>query len=371
MPRSRACGATSSRRSRRPARSRAAPRGAGLLDAHRVELGVAVAVDAARTAGRGAPAPTRRGARAAPSSEPGSGVETVLAEAFGRCVGAEAVAGPSRGSCDRRPRAVGSGGGRGRVGVPPDAGRVSRRRTRCASPTCRRRTAPARRDRAARSKTSSTTTRPTARRIAAAVCGSAPARDRSHAGTPRRDLRDDVTLATWCSRDRPAWAERRTDICAKRAEVVVRRPRCGCSSIRAHRTPDAAAKRVRRGCRGSRGGRQVVHGCAHGAPPRRRPRAPWPLRVTDFDVFGHVNNAAYWARSKNRARAGSAGRRVAAPRSSSAAGIDPGDEPRPRGDPGRRPTRSAWLMVGDEVRASARRALTGAAPVVASLGSAS
>ena len=29
-------------------------------------------------------------------------------------------------------------------------------------------------------------------------------------------------------------------------------------------------------------------------PPPEARRAPWPLRVTDVDVLGHVNNAAYW-----------------------------------------------------------------------------
>ena len=29
-------------------------------------------------------------------------------------------------------------------------------------------------------------------------------------------------------------------------------------------------------------------------PPGDARRAPWPLRVTDLDVMGHVNNAAYW-----------------------------------------------------------------------------
>ena len=29
-------------------------------------------------------------------------------------------------------------------------------------------------------------------------------------------------------------------------------------------------------------------------PPPGSPRTPWPLRVTDVDLMGHVNNAAYW-----------------------------------------------------------------------------
>jgi acyl-ACP thioesterase len=36
---------------------------------------------------------------------------------------------------------------------------------------------------------------------------------------------------------------------------------------------------------------------AHGDPPDGAVAAhgrPWPLRTTDFDIVGHVNNAAYW-----------------------------------------------------------------------------
>jgi acyl-ACP thioesterase len=31
------------------------------------------------------------------------------------------------------------------------------------------------------------------------------------------------------------------------------------------------------------------------APPEGAPRTPWPLRVSDVDLMGHVNNAAYWS----------------------------------------------------------------------------
>lgn len=30
-------------------------------------------------------------------------------------------------------------------------------------------------------------------------------------------------------------------------------------------------------------------------PPEGSPRMPWPLRSTDVDLMGHVNNAAYWS----------------------------------------------------------------------------
>lgn len=37
-------------------------------------------------------------------------------------------------------------------------------------------------------------------------------------------------------------------------------------------------------------------------PPPASPRRAWPLRVTDVDVMGHVNNAAYWSAVEHRLR---------------------------------------------------------------------
>ena len=42
------------------------------------------------------------------------------------------------------------------------------------------------------------------------------------------------------------------------------------------------------------GGRVVSPRLELPHPPEDGDRVPWPLRVTDLDVFGHVNNAAYW-----------------------------------------------------------------------------
>jgi acyl-ACP thioesterase len=40
------------------------------------------------------------------------------------------------------------------------------------------------------------------------------------------------------------------------------------------------------------------------APARDAPRRPWPLRATDVDRMGHVNNAAYWAAIEQQAALG-------------------------------------------------------------------
>ena len=42
-------------------------------------------------------------------------------------------------------------------------------------------------------------------------------------------------------------------------------------------------------------GRQTDHELRHAAPPPDAIARPWPLRACDFDLRGHVNNAACWA----------------------------------------------------------------------------
>ena len=44
----------------------------------------------------------------------------------------------------------------------------------------------------------------------------------------------------------------------------------------------------------SAGGRHVSTKLALPDPPPDAPRMPWPLRVTDVDLHGHVNNAVHW-----------------------------------------------------------------------------
>jgi acyl-ACP thioesterase len=42
------------------------------------------------------------------------------------------------------------------------------------------------------------------------------------------------------------------------------------------------------------GGRQVSTKLTLPDPPADAPRAPWPLRTSDIDLHGHVNNAVHW-----------------------------------------------------------------------------
>jgi acyl-ACP thioesterase len=46
---------------------------------------------------------------------------------------------------------------------------------------------------------------------------------------------------------------------------------------------------------GSAQGRAVSARLSHPGPPISAAGRPWPLRASDFDTAGHVNNAVHWA----------------------------------------------------------------------------
>ena len=69
-----------------------------------------------------------------------------------------------------------------------------------------------------------------------------------------------------------------------------------------HLGPDARPARIGEGFDGyaeAAGGR-VASTKLTLAPPAGGSRAKWPLRTTDVDLMGHVNNAAYWAAIEHR-----------------------------------------------------------------------
>ena len=139
-------------------------------------------------------------------------------------------------------------------------------------------------------------------------------------------LRDDLTLDTWCSGVGPRWAERRTDV--RLGPTVVARAAAVWVLIDvATGRPVPLGADFDRAFAPAAGGRRVGQRLRHAGPGRDAGRAHWPLRVTDFDLLGHVNNTAYWAAAEDTlaalwASAPSAVAR-AGPRSSSAAASIP------------------------------------------------
>jgi acyl-ACP thioesterase len=109
-------------------------------------------------------------------------------------------------------------------------------------------------------------------------------------------FRERVELTTWCSGVGARWAERRTSLRGERGghiEAVALWVHVDAATGR----PAALPERFDDVYRSAHGGRRVL--------PRRQRRSapddgstverrPFPLRFADFDVVGHVNNAAYW-----------------------------------------------------------------------------
>ena len=104
-------------------------------------------------------------------------------------------------------------------------------------------------------------------------------------------LGDVVGLTTWCSGSGAAWAERRTDVVCNGSLAI---------ETAALWVPVGPSGRpVRVGASffdvyGQGARRRVTGRVPMWEPPRDALRRPWPLRRTDLDVVGHVNNAALW-----------------------------------------------------------------------------
>ncbi len=111
------------------------------------------------------------------------------------------------------------------------------------------------------------------------------------AGRPRFGER--ISLTTFCGGLGGRWAERRTTVAgpASLVEVATLWVFVDAATGRPASLPEGFHEAYA----AAAGGRRVSGRLVHPAPPEGAARRPWPLRVTDFDVLGHVNNAAYWA----------------------------------------------------------------------------
>lgn len=101
-----------------------------------------------------------------------------------------------------------------------------------------------------------------------------------------------ITMTTFCGGLGSRWAERRTDVVGPTSRIEA-------SSVWVYLDPagrpsplpdlflDAYAETA--------AGRTVSSRLTLPGPPEGAASEPWPLRPTDFDVLGHVNNAVSWA----------------------------------------------------------------------------
>jgi acyl-ACP thioesterase len=107
-----------------------------------------------------------------------------------------------------------------------------------------------------------------------------------------RPFRDDreVALTTWCSGSAAIAAGRRWSLAGDAGGVAE------ADSVWIHLDSDANPARIENfGVYAeAAGGRRVSTKLELPDPPAGGERRRWPLRATDVDLHGHVNNAVYW-----------------------------------------------------------------------------
>ncbi|KAA0235602.1 MAG: hypothetical protein JJLCMIEE_00512 [Acidimicrobiales bacterium] len=102
-----------------------------------------------------------------------------------------------------------------------------------------------------------------------------------------------VTCSTWCSGLGPAWAERRTSIEGERGAEIEAASTWVFIELGSGRPARLVPQFVDLYAEAA-GGRRVKGRLMHPSPPADSTRRRWQLRHRDFDVLGHMNNAAYW-----------------------------------------------------------------------------
>ena len=112
--------------------------------------------------------------------------------------------------------------------------------------------------------------------------------------------RDRVTLRTFCSATGPRWAERTTTLTGPGGDDLIQATAVWAAVARADGRPAPLGEMFHRLYGPAAQGRSVSARLSHPGPPapgmgKSRAARTWPLRATDFDTAGHVNNAIHWA----------------------------------------------------------------------------
>jgi acyl-ACP thioesterase len=99
-----------------------------------------------------------------------------------------------------------------------------------------------------------------------------------------------VELVTWCSGLATVAAGRRWSLTGDRGS------RIEVDSVWIHLDADQRPARITHfdAYAQAAGGRRVSARPQLADPPTLGPRSPWPLRASDVDLHGHVNNTVYW-----------------------------------------------------------------------------
>lgn len=168
--------------------------------------------------------------------------------------------------------------------------------------------------------------------------------------------REQLELATWCGGLGGRWAERRLSMVGERGgrvEIATLWIYIDATTGVPARLPEAFHEHYAPAA----SGRRVTTRLWLGDPPVGAAATPWPVRVVDIDVLGHVNNAAYWAAVEEQIEPGTAFAHALLGRPHRAVmeygpGIAPGDAVELLVDE-TDDHLSLWFTVADTVQASA------------------
>lgn len=111
-------------------------------------------------------------------------------------------------------------------------------------------------------------------------------------GYPRHG--EEVRLRTFCSATGPRWAERTTTVATAGGDLVQARA-VWVAVDPATGRPCPLGPQFRHLYGPATGGRSVSARLSHPAPDGAAAGRDWPLRASDFDPVGHVNNSIHWA----------------------------------------------------------------------------
>jgi acyl-ACP thioesterase len=165
-------------------------------------------------------------------------------------------------------------------------------------------------------------------------------------------FRDTVQLVTFCSGTGSRWAERRTIL------LVDGRTAAESVAIWVYVDPGSGRPVPLEDWffdlyGEAAGGRTVSGRLRLPAPVADASARPWPLRVTDFDVLGHVNNAAHWEPVEDELARVAAGARITAAELEHKAAVEPGEELTVRSTASDHRL-DMWLTSADQVRTAVR-----------------
>lgn len=104
---------------------------------------------------------------------------------------------------------------------------------------------------------------------------------------------EQLRLRTFCSGTGPRWAERTTTVAGPGGDLIQARA-LWVAVDPATGQPCPLGGDFQRVYGPATGGRRVSAKLSHPAPDGRWTGRDWPLRASDFDTAGHVNNSVHW-----------------------------------------------------------------------------